>query len=143
MPPSYDAGGSRSSLYYARLSRTRDARFAMPDRVPRSRDVDRVKCRSQQMIAAGHAGGGRGGRSPLRLTDSDSPGARALFKGGSLTMKPIEMGIVGVGRIGASRAKVCAGHPLIKGLHLGEIDKARLERVAQEAGARTPPTAYR
>src|SRR5437870_13902898 len=79
----------------------------MPDRVPRSRDADRVKCRSQQMIAAGHAGGGRGGRSPLRLTDSDSPGARALFKGGSVTMKPIEMGIVGVGWIGEIRAKVC------------------------------------
>src|SRR3989442_419734 len=115
----------------------------MPDRVPRSRNADRVKCRSQQMIAAGHAGGGRGGRSPLRLTDSDSPGARALFKGGSVTMKPIEMGIVGVGWIGEIRAKVCAGHPLIKGLHLCEIDKARLERVAKETGARTATTDYR
>src|SRR5206468_11012631 len=115
----------------------------MPDRVPRSRDVDRVKCRSQQMIAAGHAGGGRGGRSPLRLTDSDSPGARALFKGGSLTMKPIEMGIVGVGWIAEIRAKVCAGHPLIKGLHLCEIDKARLEPVAKEPVARTGTTAAR
>ncbi|PYN61591.1 MAG: oxidoreductase [Candidatus Rokuibacteriota bacterium] len=58
-------------------------------------------------------------------------------------MKPIEMGIVGVGWIGEIRAKVCAGHPLIKGLHLCEIDKARLERVAKETGARTATTDYR
>src|SRR2546426_1735502 len=85
-------------------------------------------------IAADDRGGARAG---------DSPGARALFKGGSLTMKPIEMGIVGVGWIGEIRAKVCAGHPLIKGLHLCEIDKARLERVAKETGARTATTDYR
>src|SRR6058998_3486924 len=35
--------------------RTRDARFArLPDSVPWGRDVDRVECRSQQVIAAGH-----------------------------------------------------------------------------------------
>src|SRR2546426_12682976 len=85
-------------------------------------------------IAADERGGARAG---------DSPGARALFKGGRETMKPIEMGIVGVGWIGEIRAMVCAGLPLIKGLHLCEIDKARLERVAKETGARTATTDYR
>src|SRR5262249_2258261 len=65
------------------------------------------------------------------------------LQGGSVTMKPIEMGIIGVGWIGEIRAKVCASHPLIEGLHLCEIDKARLDRVAKETGARTATTDYR
>jgi len=58
-------------------------------------------------------------------------------------MKRIEVGIIGTGWIGEIRAKTCAGHPLVAGLHLAEIDESRLRRVAKETGARTATTDYR
>ncbi len=55
----------------------------------------------------------------------------------------IHVGVIGTGWIGEIRAKVAASHPLVEGLHLAEIDEARLARVAQETGARTATTDYR
>jgi scyllo-inositol 2-dehydrogenase (NAD+) len=54
----------------------------------------------------------------------------------------INIGIIGTGWIGEIRAKVCANHPLVESLHLAEIDKARLARVAKETGAKTAATDY-
>ncbi len=58
-------------------------------------------------------------------------------------MKQIEVGIIGTGWIGELRAHTCARHPLVSGLHLAEIDEARLRRIAKETGARTATTDYR
>ncbi|HET9491297.1 MAG TPA: Gfo/Idh/MocA family oxidoreductase [Methylomirabilota bacterium] len=58
-------------------------------------------------------------------------------------MNRIEVGIIGTGWIGEIRAHTCARHPLVAGLHLAEIDEARLRRVASETGARTATTDYR
>jgi scyllo-inositol 2-dehydrogenase (NAD+) len=58
-------------------------------------------------------------------------------------MKRIEVGIIGTGWIGELRANTCARHPLVSGLHLAEIDEARLRRVARQTSARTATTDYR
>jgi scyllo-inositol 2-dehydrogenase (NAD+) len=58
-------------------------------------------------------------------------------------MKQLEVGIIGTGWIGEIRAKTCAAHPLVAGLHLAEIDEGRLRRVAKDTGARTATTDYR
>ena len=58
-------------------------------------------------------------------------------------MGKINIGIIGTGWIGEIRAQVCAAHPLVEGLHLAEIDEARLARVAKETRARTATTDYR
>ena len=55
----------------------------------------------------------------------------------------IGVGIIGTGWIGEIRAKTCASHPLVAGLHLAEIDEPRLERVAKATRARTATTDYR
>ncbi len=57
--------------------------------------------------------------------------------------RPISIGIIGVGWIGEIRARVCAANPLVESVHLCEIDKARLDRVAKDIGARTATTDYR
>ncbi len=60
-----------------------------------------------------------------------------------MATRGIQIGIIGTGWIGEIRAKVCAAHPLVEGVHLAEIDQARLARVAKETGARTATTDYR
>ena len=57
--------------------------------------------------------------------------------------RKISVGVIGTGWIGEIRAKTCANHALVEGLHLAEIDKGRLERVAKETRARTATTDYR
>ena len=54
-----------------------------------------------------------------------------------MAMRRIGVGVIGTGWIGEIRARVCAEHPLVESLHLAEIDRARLERVAKATGART------
>lgn len=61
----------------------------------------------------------------------------------SVTDRRINVGIIGTGWIGEIRARVCAVHPLVESLHLAEIDRARLERIAKKTGARTATTDYR
>lgn len=60
-----------------------------------------------------------------------------------MAKRGIGVGVIGVGWIGEIRAKACAAHPLVESLHLAEIDKGRLERVAKETGAKTATTDYR
>src|SRR3990170_1208661 len=57
-------------------------------------------------------------------------------------MRRIQVGIIGTGWIGEIRARTCAAHPLVEGLHLAEIDEAKLARVAGATGARTPETTH-
>lgn len=58
-------------------------------------------------------------------------------------MGRINVGVIGTGWIGEIRAKVCAAHPLVESLHLAEIDRGKLERVARETRARTATADYR
>ena len=58
-------------------------------------------------------------------------------------MRRIHVGIIGTGWIGEIRARTCAAHALVEGVHLAEIDEAKLARVAKETGARTATTDYR
>jgi scyllo-inositol 2-dehydrogenase (NAD+) len=57
--------------------------------------------------------------------------------------RAISVGIIGVGWIGEIRARVAAAHALVDAVHLCDIDKARLERVAKDIGARSATTEYR
>lgn len=57
-------------------------------------------------------------------------------------MRRIHVGVIGTGWIGEIRARVCAEHPLVESLHLAEIDRAKLERVAKATGAGTATTDY-
>ncbi|MEE2746282.1 MAG: Gfo/Idh/MocA family oxidoreductase [Pseudomonadota bacterium] len=47
-------------------------------------------------------------------------------------METIKLGIIGTGWTGGIRAKSCASNPLIKELHLAEINQERLSEVAKE-----------
>lgn len=58
-------------------------------------------------------------------------------------MRRINVGVIGTGWIGEIRARVCAAHPLVQGLHLAEIDPQKLGRVGQETGAETATADYR
>jgi len=51
-------------------------------------------------------------------------------------MRRIHVGIIGTGWIGEIRARTCAAHALVEGVHLAEIDEAKLARVAKETGAK-------
>ena len=57
--------------------------------------------------------------------------------------RKIQVGIIGTGWIGEIRAKVCADHPLVEGLHLAEIDPAKLARVGEKTRAKTAIADYR
>ena len=57
--------------------------------------------------------------------------------------RTINMGIIGVGWIGGLRARTCATHPLVKSLHLCEVDRDRLQQMAKETGASSATTDYR
>lgn len=58
-------------------------------------------------------------------------------------MKQIGVGIVGTGWCGGIRAQTCAGHPLVKSLHLAEIRPERLAEVKAQTGAATAVADYR
>jgi len=57
--------------------------------------------------------------------------------------RKLNVGVIGTGWIGEIRARVCAAHPLVESLHLAEIDRAKLERVAEGTRAKTATTDYR
>ena len=46
---------------------------------------------------------------------------------------PISVGVIGTGWIGRRRAETCAAHPLVRELHLADVQ----EDVAREAAAAT------
>ncbi|MCD6044565.1 MAG: oxidoreductase, partial [Burkholderiales bacterium] len=58
-------------------------------------------------------------------------------------MKPIEVAVVGTGWCGGIRAETLAAHPLVKGLHLAEINADRLSEIQKKTGARTAVTDYK
>jgi scyllo-inositol 2-dehydrogenase (NAD+) len=58
-------------------------------------------------------------------------------------MKQIGVGIIGTGWCGGIRAQACAGHPLVKSLHLAEIRPERLAEVAKATRASTVTNDYR
>jgi scyllo-inositol 2-dehydrogenase (NAD+) len=58
-------------------------------------------------------------------------------------MRQIGVGIIGTGWCGGIRAQTCAGHPLVKSLHLAEIRSERLAELAKATRATTATTDYR
>ena len=58
-------------------------------------------------------------------------------------MRQIGVGIIGTGWCGGIRAETCAGHPLVKSLHLAEKRPERLAEVAKTTGAKTATADYR
>ena len=58
-------------------------------------------------------------------------------------MRQINVGIIGTGWCGGIRAETCAGHPLVRHLHIAESRPDRLAEVAKMSGARTATADYR
>ena len=58
-------------------------------------------------------------------------------------MKQIGVGIIGTGWCGGIRAETCAAHPLVKSLHVAEIEPDRLEEIRQKTHAQTATEDYR
>ena len=58
-------------------------------------------------------------------------------------MRQIGVGIIGTGWCGGIRAQTCAGHPLVKSLHLAEIRPERLAELSKATRATTATTDYR
>ena len=58
-------------------------------------------------------------------------------------MKPIEVAIIGTGWCGGIRAETLAAHPLVKGLHLAEINAPRLAELGKKTRARTAVADYK
>ena len=68
---------------------------------------------------------------------------RAVILRGVRIMRQIGVGIIGPGWCGGIRAEACAGHPLVKSLHLAEIRPERLREVARNTRAKTATADYR
>ena len=66
-----------------------------------------------------------------------SPSAQATRSKATL-MKPIEVAVIGTGWCGGIRAETLAAHPLVKGLHLAEINAPRLAELARQDQSRRP-----
>jgi scyllo-inositol 2-dehydrogenase (NAD+) len=58
-------------------------------------------------------------------------------------VKPIGVAVVGTGWCGGIRAETLAGHPLVRELHLAEINPDRLQELSLKTGARTATADYR
>jgi len=58
-------------------------------------------------------------------------------------MKPIEVAVVGTGWCGGIRAETLAAHPLVKALHLAEINPDRLKEISGRTRARTAVADYK
>jgi predicted dehydrogenase len=58
-------------------------------------------------------------------------------------MGPIEVAVVGTGWCGGIRAETLAVHPLVKALHLAEINRDRLKETSSKTRARTAVTDYK
>jgi predicted dehydrogenase len=58
-------------------------------------------------------------------------------------MRQIEVAVIGTGWCGGIRAETCAGHPLVKGLHVAENRPERLREIAQKTRATTATADYR
>jgi predicted dehydrogenase len=58
-------------------------------------------------------------------------------------MKPIEVAVIGTGWCGGIRAETLAAHPLVKALHIAEVNKVRLQEVKNKTGAKTAIEDYK
>src|SRR3954452_1986571 len=58
-------------------------------------------------------------------------------------MKTIDVGIIGTGWCGGIRAGACRASPLVRNLHIAEIDEARLGVVADQTRPTSATTDYR
>ena len=58
-------------------------------------------------------------------------------------MKPIGVAVVGTGWCGGIRAETLAGHPLVRELHLAEINPVRLHELSLKTRARTATADYK
>ena len=58
-------------------------------------------------------------------------------------MKPIEVAVIGTGWCGGIRAETLAAHPLVKGLHLAEINAPRLAELGKKTRAKTAVADYK
>ena len=57
-------------------------------------------------------------------------------------MKQIDVAVIGTGWCGGIRAETLSRHPLVRSLHIADIDAARLEEVRQKTGAKTATEDY-
>jgi len=58
-------------------------------------------------------------------------------------MKPIEVAVVGTGWCGGIRAETLAAHPLVKALHLAEINPQRLSEISKKTKACSATADYK
>jgi predicted dehydrogenase len=58
-------------------------------------------------------------------------------------MKPIEVAVIGTGWCGGIRAETLAAHPLVKALHLAEINAVRLSELGKKTRARSAVSDYK
>jgi predicted dehydrogenase len=58
-------------------------------------------------------------------------------------MKPIEVAVIGTGWCGGIRAETLAAHPLVKALHLAEINAVRLAELGKKTGAQSALADYK
>jgi predicted dehydrogenase len=58
-------------------------------------------------------------------------------------MKPIEVAVIGTGWCGGIRAETLAAHPLVKALHLAEINAVRLSELGKKTGAQSAVADYK
>jgi predicted dehydrogenase len=58
-------------------------------------------------------------------------------------MKPIEVAVIGTGWCGGIRAETLAAHPLVKALHLAEINRVRLSEMSKKTNAKTAVEDYK
>jgi predicted dehydrogenase len=58
-------------------------------------------------------------------------------------MKPIEVAVIGTGWCGGIRAETLAAHPLVKALHLAEINKVRLQEIKAKTRAKSAVADYK
>ena len=73
---------------------------------------------------------------------SSSP-ERGPIRKKHIDMKPIEVAVVGTGWCGGIRAETLAAHPLVKALHLAEINAIRLEEIKAKTRAQTALADYK
>jgi len=58
-------------------------------------------------------------------------------------MRPLEVAVIGTGWCGGIRAETLAAHPLVKGLHLAEINAVRLSEISTKTRARSAVADYK
>jgi predicted dehydrogenase len=71
------------------------------------------------------------------------PRARRPNEAKRMTVKQINVGIIGTGWCGGIRAETCATHPVVNNIHIAEVKPERLAEVAGSIAAKTATADYR